>query len=237
MEYIGPGIEVVIIDRHALFCHGLRSLLHEARPDWRCTEAANISMLQARLQAGPDVLVMLDLHLPDLDGPDGLRRLSTVFPRHTYVALADSGDRNAILGCLAAGAQGYVLRSASPDQVLHALDTVLAGGMFAPASLASMPVHPPLPKARVESDIGASLSHLTNRQRDVFRLLAEGCATKTIAQRLDLAVGTVKVHLAAIYRTLGARSRLEALAKVHRSSPVAQAPWRFHLSPAGREVN
>jgi DNA-binding NarL/FixJ family response regulator len=57
---------------------------------------------------------------------------------------------------------------------------------------------------------------LTDRQRDVFNLLAEGCATKTIARRLDLAVGTVKVHLAAIYRALGANSRLEAVAKAHR---------------------
>jgi DNA-binding NarL/FixJ family response regulator len=57
------------------------------------------------------------------------------------------------------------------------------------------------------------LATLTDRQRDVFRLLAEGCATKTIARRLDLAVGTVKVHLAAIYRVLGAHSRMEAMAK------------------------
>jgi DNA-binding NarL/FixJ family response regulator len=65
------------------------------------------------------------------------------------------------------------------------------------------------------------LSHLTERQRNVFELLAEGCATKTIARRLDLAVGTVKVHLAAIYRTLGASSRLEALAKAHRAYAAA----------------
>jgi len=57
------------------------------------------------------------------------------------------------------------------------------------------------------------LAHLTERQVEVFQLLSEGCATKTIARRLGLAVGTVKVHLAAIYRVLGAHSRIEALAK------------------------
>ena len=57
------------------------------------------------------------------------------------------------------------------------------------------------------------LAHLTDRQIEVFRLLSEGCATKTIARRLGLAVGTVKVHLAAIYRVLGAHNRVEALAK------------------------
>ena len=73
------------------------------------------------------------------------------------------------------------------------------------------------PEAR-EARVGEAMpaiANLTGRQHDVFRLLAEGCATKTIARRLDLAVGTVKVHLAAIYRQLGVRGRLEALARVH----------------------
>ena len=64
-----------------------------------------------------------------------------------------------------------------------------------------------------QTEISPLLAHLTERQIEVFRLLSEGCATKTIARRLGLAVGTVKVHLAAIYRVLGAHSRIEALAK------------------------
>jgi DNA-binding NarL/FixJ family response regulator len=80
-----------------------------------------------------------------------------------------------------------------------------------------MPIHPPMTAHRSDFRLSPVLSHLTERQRHVFELLAEGCATKIIARRLDLAVGTVKVHLAAIYRTLGASSRLEALAKAHRA--------------------
>jgi DNA-binding NarL/FixJ family response regulator len=64
-----------------------------------------------------------------------------------------------------------------------------------------------------QAETSPLLAHLTERQIEVFQLLSEGCATKTIARRLGLAVGTVKVHLAAIYRVLGAHSRIEALAK------------------------
>jgi DNA-binding NarL/FixJ family response regulator len=83
--------------------------------------------------------------------------------------------------------------------------------------LSGVPIHPPVLPDRPQFKLSPALLHLTERQRHVFELLAEGCATKTIARRLDLAVGTVKVHLAAIYRTLGASSRLEALAKAHRA--------------------
>jgi DNA-binding NarL/FixJ family response regulator len=136
-----------------------------------------------------------------------------MFPGRSFVVLADEDDRTTILECLTAGAQGYILKSATTTQFLRAIDTILCGGVFAPASLTNPPFHAPAPP--VQADVGGSemLMHLTDRQRAVFALLAEGCATKEIARRLNLAIGTVKVHLAAIYRTLGARSRLEAVAK------------------------
>jgi DNA-binding NarL/FixJ family response regulator len=158
-------------------------------------------------------LLLVDLQLPGMDGADGVRRLRMLCPTQNIVVLADSDDRETILECLAAGAQGYVLKSATPSQFLRALDTILSGGVFAPASLTGLPLRAPAAAPSVEVNMQPTLVVLTDRQRDVFRLLAEGCATKTIARRLDLAVGTVKVHLAAIYRVLGAHSRMEAMAK------------------------
>ena len=108
---------------------------------------------------------------------------------------------------------GYVLKSTTLSQLLRALETVLSGGVFAPAALAGVPPSPPPPVHVPQAETNPLLAHLTERQIEVFQLLSEGCATKTIARRLGLAVGTVKVHLAAIYRVLGAHSRIEALAK------------------------
>ena len=170
--------------------------------------------LREHIGASSPTLVLIDLRLCGLDG---LRQLRVAFPHTTFVVLSDQDDRGAILACLEAGAQGYILKSTSPDQFIRALETILTGGLFAPASLSGMPIHPPVASHQPELKMSPVLSHLTERQRHVFELLAEGCATKTIARRLDLAVGTVKVHLAAIYRTLGASSRLEALVKAHRA--------------------
>jgi len=119
-------------------------------------------------------------------------------------------DREAILECLAAGASGYILKSGSLDQFMRAIETILSGGVFAPAALAGL--QQSVTPARDPEAAHLAL-HLTERQIEVFDLLSQGCATKTIARRLGLAVGTVKVHLAGIYRVLGAHNRVEAIAR------------------------
>jgi DNA-binding NarL/FixJ family response regulator len=202
---------ILVVDRHALFRHGLIGLLREEKPDWRCAGTASVADLLDSIHAAN--VVLLDLGLPDLDGVDGLRRLRKSFPHHCFIILSDRDDRRTILDCLSAGAHGYLLKSASPAQYLRALETILDGGIYAPGSLSNAPGQP----VRLETPPAPALANLTGRQRDVFQLLTEGCDTKTIARRLDLGVGTVKVHLAAIYRSFGARTRLEALAKAHRT--------------------
>lgn len=199
-------ITALIADRATLFRHGLRGLLKEHRPDWSCAEAGTLEELRAHLAAEPVDLLLVDIQM---GGAATLRRLRQDFPQQSIVVLSDSDNRASILECLAAGANGYILRSTTLSQLLRALETILAGGVFAPAALTGA-VSTPKPEA---TEISPLLAHLTDRQIEVFRLLAEGCATKTIARRLGLAVGTVKVHLAAIYRVLGAHSRIEALAK------------------------
>ena len=205
---------VLIAEPHTLMRRALAALVREARPDWACDDVEDLDTMHAALNLAPSTLVLLDLRS---GGVDGLRQARAAFPHTTFVVLSDQDDRATILACLEAGAQGYILKSTDPDQFIRALETILTGGLFAPASLSGAPIHPPVSQSRPEFKLNPLLRHLTERQRHVFELLAEGCATKTIARRLDLAVGTVKVHLAAIYRTLGASSRLEALAKAHQA--------------------
>jgi len=208
----------VIAKSNALMGRALVALLREARPDWDCDDVSSLEELRTRLDESAPTLVLIDLPLA---GVEGLRDLRASFPSAAFVVLSDQDDRATILACLEAGAQGYILKSTDPDQFVRALETIVTGGLFAPASLSGSPIHPPanssqMSMVRPDLTLNPVLRHLTERQRHVFELLAEGCATKTIARRLDLAVGTVKVHLAGIYRTLGASSRLEALAKAHQ---------------------
>jgi DNA-binding NarL/FixJ family response regulator len=195
---------VLVADRLTLYRHGVIGLLREARPNWACDAVGSIDELEARIRY-TDILV-IDIRLPGLTS---LRQLRSQLSSCRVVAVSECDDRATILDCLAAGASAYLLRDATPAQFLHAMDTTRAGGVYAPDALV---------KAGTQAAPGLPMppAHLTGRQRDVFQLLAEGCPTKTIARRLDLGVGTVKVHLAAIYRALDARNRLEAVTKAHR---------------------
>lgn len=213
MEEDCTEIGVLIADRLTFFRHGLLALLRDRRPGWHLAEAGTFDDLLEHLHGGDTELVLVDLQLPGLERAAGVRQLRNLFPGRSFVVLSDDDDRGTILECLAAGAQGYVLKSATPAQFLQAIETILSGGVFAPASLSNMPFLASAPSVRIDPGVKQMLPPLTDRQRAVFALLAEGCATKEIARRLNLAIGTVKVHLAAIYRALGARSRLEAVAK------------------------
>lgn len=224
-------VTTLIADRATLFRHGLVGLLKERRPGWSCAEATGFDDVLRYVQAEPADLILFDLQLAGLPGAHNLRQLRQLLPHAKIVVMADSDDRATILACLAAGANGYVLKSATTNQLLRALDTILCDGVFAPAALTGLPPAVAAVNSVVEEPASPLLSHLTDRQIEVFRLLSEGCATKTIARRLGLAVGTVKVHLAAIYRVLGAHSRVEALAKA-RNGAMHPA-----LMPAPRMVN
>ena len=213
-----PRTSTLIALSHMLMRRALVALLREERPDWTCEDAGGLDALRFSLATAAHALVLVDTGLCP---PDALRGLCAMFPGTRFVILSEQDDRASILACLEAGAQGFIPHSTAPRQFIRALETILMGGLFAPASLSGMPIHPPAPPQKQDIALSPALSHLTERQRDVFELLAEGCATKTIARRLDLAVGTVKVHLASIYRTLGASSRLEALAKAHRAHALA----------------
>lgn len=203
-------ITALIVDRAMLVRHGLRGLLKECRPGWSCAEAGALEEAMAHLRVEPVDLVLVDLQFVGMPGAANLHLLRALFPNQKIVVLADSAERATILDCLAAGANGYILKSTTVNQLLRAIETVLSGDVFAPAALTGMTQSAAIAREPAASPL---LTHLTDRQVEVFHLLSEGCATKTIARRLGLAVGTVKVHLAAIYRVLGAHNRVEAIAK------------------------
>jgi DNA-binding NarL/FixJ family response regulator len=204
-------ITALIADRATLFRYGIVGLLREHRPGWSCAEAGVLDEVLAHLRVEPVDVVLLDLQLVAAPIAATLRMLREQFPNQRFIVLSDSDERATILECLGAGANGYILKSTTMNQLLRAMEIILSGGVYAPAALVGIPVT----AAVVAREVDASplMVHLTDRQVEVFNLLSEGCATKTIARRLGLAVGTVKVHLAAIYRILGAHNRVEAIAK------------------------
>ena len=206
-------MRVLIAHRFALVGQALIGLLSGSKPSHGFAHAEGLAGLERSLAENEADLLLVDLGLGGLDGAGGVRRLRHAHPGLRLVVLAETDDPDTILGCLAAGAHGYVLQSSTVEQLLRVLDIVEGGGVFAPAALAE----PSRPAPRV---VTPAPSTLTERQCEVLRLLSGGRPTKAIARELGVAVGTVKVHLAAIYRALGATNRVEALVKAGGLPPV-----------------
>jgi DNA-binding NarL/FixJ family response regulator len=223
--FAAPGITALIVGRPTLFRHGLTVILRDHHQSWTVIEHDSVAAaLTARPVRKPDI-VLLDERLPDpygapgggvQGGIHGLRQMRGLFPAAKFLILSDDDDRDQVLDFIDAGASGYVTTAANPSQVLAAFNTVLCGGVFIPASppASVQPASHPTPHPAQRSPHGFAIAGLTERQRDVFDLMARGYPTKLIARELGLAVGTVKVHLAAIYRLLGAHSRTEAVARL-----------------------
>jgi DNA-binding NarL/FixJ family response regulator len=205
-------MRVVIAHRFALVGQALAGMLTGRAPEQDLVQVGGAMELDQLLRAAPADLLLVDQALGGLGGTAGLQRLRQEHLALRIVVLAESDDPATILACLAAGVHGYVLQSGSMSELLRAIDIVEGGGVFAPPTLATM--------ARVTPPSRPPPSSLTERQREVLRLLSVGRPTKAIACELGVAVGTVKVHLAAIYRALGATHRVEALVKAGGLPPL-----------------
>lgn len=202
---------MIIAERFGLVRDGLVALLSAARASGcgprEVWAAASLSEATAMLAEASDGVLLLDLGL--IAGPADIRLIRARYPAWHIVALAEQETRDGVLQCLSAGAHGYVAKTAGAAELVRAVDVVETGGVHVPSCLAA--ATPVIPADRAGSL--APVDQLTGRQRDVLRLMAEGRSTKDIARTLDLAVSTIKVHLAAVYRTVGARNRVEALCR------------------------
>jgi DNA-binding NarL/FixJ family response regulator len=204
----------LIVDDHQLFRGGLKLLLQDAAGMEKVLEAGSLDEVQAAIASGlaPD-LVTFDLTMPGLSGLEGLSALVEALPTSPVVVVSASEAREDILGALRAGAHGYIPKSLSAAEVADAVAQALAGQIYVPRALQKSAKEivgqtAPAPTMPLNG------FPLTARQRDVVELLLTGAPTRKIANRLGLAEGTVKIHLAAIYRVLGVNSRAEVIAKL-----------------------
>jgi DNA-binding NarL/FixJ family response regulator len=238
-------MKCLIVDDHALIRDAMRGVLASLCPDADVLDADGATRALALAAAHPDLdLVLLDVDLPDGDGFDVLAALRASHPATAVVMLSALREPAAIRRALAAGAQGFVPKAETRDVLLGALGLVLAGGVYVPplalvggapatgggppasrpASSARATVSAAVPSAKIPGSgpdaagvrpTPAALG-LTARQLDVLALVVQGCSNKLICRALDLAEPTVKNHVSAILRALGASSRTEAVVAVNR---------------------
>jgi DNA-binding NarL/FixJ family response regulator len=203
---------ILIADDHEIYRLGLVQLLRKSLNAKRFLQAACFAQVVEHLSDEDVALVILDLKMPGLTAPTEIRRLRLLRPDVRIVVLSGSECREDILGSLSAGAHGYIVKNQQTDQLIRRFRYVLSGEMYVPASLAES-----LPESRKATAAAEPIAQLqkielSERQRQVLKGLIEGKSNKEIAQALDIAEGTVKIHLAALFRLLGAANRAHAVA-------------------------
>jgi DNA-binding NarL/FixJ family response regulator len=205
-------VRVLIVDDQALFREALATLL-EVRPEIRVVgEAANGAEALDRVAAlRPDV-VLMDLHMPVLDGIGATRRVRVEHPDVQVLALTTFDDDEDVFAALRAGAVGYLLKDVSSDRLVEALLAARRGESVLQPSVAAKVV---ARFARMTDGEAAPRPQplvvpLSERELEVLRLLAEGSSNREIASALFLAEGTVKNHVTNLLGKLGARDRTQA---------------------------
>lgn len=197
------AIRVVVVEDHALVRAGLRTALERAGIVVAWEAADGIAGLEAVRGATPDVAV-IDVGLPGRDGIALTRELraSADPPRVVILTMSDAEDM--VVAALAAGAQGYCVKSSDTSVVVDAVRAVAAGGAYFDPRIA------PLVLARATGHDAAAPSPLTPRETEVLRLVADGAGNAEIAEKLHIGLGTVKGHLADILEKLSASDRAQA---------------------------
>jgi len=217
-------MRILLVDDHTLFREALLHVIKQFDDTAVVIEAATAKEAMHLAAHYQDLdLILLDLALPDRDGLSVLPELHGLTPAVPLVILSASKDPTTVRHALNAGAAGYIVKSCSSHEMITALRLVLAGDVYIPpallAALASLPsTSPPLvsvqaPSVQVEV---SSESELTPRQVEVLRLMGQGLSNKVIGKRLELAEGTVKLHVTAILRALNADNRTQAVIEASR---------------------
>jgi DNA-binding NarL/FixJ family response regulator len=199
----------LVVDDHALTREGVRLALGALGEDVTVLDAASVDAALAAIDRHRDVdLVLLDIGLAGADGFSLLRELRRDKSTVPVVVLSGTEQRDQVLKALDLGALGFIPKSSSVEIMLQAVRLVLAGGTYIPQQAL------PSPRTAKKEAAGGhrlAIEGLTERQRQILALMAQGKPNKLIADDLDISEATVKAHITDILRALGVTNRTQAV--------------------------
>jgi two-component system, NarL family, response regulator NreC len=201
-------IRVVVCDDHALFREGVKTILG-GQPDMEVVgEAANgKEAVEQAIRLYPDV-VLMDISMPVLKGFDAVRRIKKARPDIKVLILTVYDDEDLVARCLDAGAAGYVLKDSPPLQLVYAIQAVQLGQQFLSPKVLTGVVRQYISQP---ADFRGGYELLSDREREILVLLAEGQSLKDVATKLNLSVKTVDAHKYNLMRKLDLHDRSELI--------------------------
>lgn len=204
-------MKILLADDHPLFREGIALLLRERESTATILQAATLMETLESLARHPDIdLLLLDLHMPGMDGTRSVESLRARHPEVPIAILSASEAPNQVRAMLNAGVAGFIPKSSTPPVMVGAIQLILGGGSYIPPQGLGGDI------AVGATTASAAGNGLTAKQRQVLALLVAGKPNKTICKELDISEGTVKHHIAAIYRALDVNNRTEAAAAARR---------------------
>ncbi|MBU2640998.1 MAG: response regulator transcription factor [Gammaproteobacteria bacterium] len=208
-------MKTLLADDHPLMREGIRQVLTQLEPALEIVDAHDYPSLFSQTRTHPDLdLALVDLNMPGFVGMQGITLFRSKFPDIPLVVLSASESPHDIRSALEAGALGYIPKAASTEVMLAALRQVLAGDIYVPTCLDDS--HGGLHVVAPDDFKALQNSGLTARQFEVARLLVQGFSNKSIGGMLAMSEGTVKVHVAAIFRAFNVSNRTEAVLEIQR---------------------
>ncbi len=207
-------IRILIADDHRVVREGLRTILSVEEDFVVVGEAVDGKDALAQCAQLQPNLVLMDLRMPNMDGIEAIRQIKSKYPQIVIVILTTYDDDELIVRGMRAGAKGYLLKDATRRVLFETIRAAMRGESLLPPAIAAKVV------ARL-SEI-SPVEELSDREREVIRLLARGAANKEIALALNIAERTVKAHLTHLFGKLGVSSRAEAVAFAIRAGLVSE---------------
>ena len=205
---------ILVADDHPLFREALRGAVVRVIPDARLHEAENAEGLYAMADAHPDAdLLLLDLNMPGAQGFSALVHLRGLHPQLPVVMVSAREEPAVVRRALDHGAMGFIPKSSNADALGAALRRVLDGDRFVPDIAGAAPQ-----TAQDEHDVAARIRELTPQQFRVLQMLGSGKLNKQIGYELGVSEATIKAHMSAILRKLGASNRTQAVLMAGRLS-------------------
>jgi DNA-binding NarL/FixJ family response regulator len=214
-------ISVAVVEDNAGLRQSLTSVLEDS-PGFTC--AGSFASAEEALREIPDAppeVVLMDINLPGMSGIECTRRLRELLPKTRVVMITVYRDNDKIFEALRAGASGYLLKRAAPQDILDAVVDVHQGGSPMSSEVARKVVETFQRPAPTAAASGGSVPELSARELEVLDLLSQGLPDKLIADKLSISARTVRFHLEHIYAKLHVRSRMEAALKHSEAKTLA----------------